>query len=255
MTLKDFFEEAVSHKTKIALAFSGGVDSAYLLYEGVKSGADITAFYVKSQFQPQFELNDALRLAKELKANMKVINLSVFENPDAIRNDAQRCYYCKQSIFKKILEETKKEGCTVLLEGTNASDDVSDRPGYKALQELKVLSPLRTAGLTKDEIRRLSKEAGLFTWNKPSYACLATRIPTGTPITKEDLEITEKSEALLMELGYTDFRIRKSGKSAKIQVTENQMEKVIKEKNILIEKLKSMYDTITLDLEPRKSND
>ncbi len=255
MTLQDFFADARSHNTKIGLAFSGGVDSSYLLYEGIKSGADITAFYVKSQFQPQFEFDDAQRLAKELGAKMKIINLSVFENPDAIRNDSQRCYYCKQTIFTRILEEAKKEGCSVLLEGTNASDDVSDRPGYKALQELKVLSPLRNAGLTKDQIRSLSKEAGLFTWNKPSYACLATRIPTGTAITKEDLEITEKGEAHLMEMGYSDFRIRLAGKSARIQVTENQMEKVIKEKNILIEKLKPLYKTITLDLEPRKSND
>lgn len=255
MTLKDFFEDAKSHNTKIGLAFSGGVDSSYLLYEGVKSGADITAFYVKSEFQPQFEFDDALRLARELNAKMKVINLSVFENPDAIRNDAKRCYYCKRTIFNRILEEAEKEGCSILLEGTNASDDVSDRPGFKALQELKVLSPLRMAGLSKDEIRRLSKEAGLFTWNKPSYACLATRIPTGTPITKEDLEATEKGEALMMEMGYSDFRIRKTGKSAKIQVPENQMEKIIKEKDILIKKLKPLYETITLDLEPRKSND
>lgn len=255
MTLKDFFEEAKSNDTRIALAFSGGVDSSYLLYEGVKYGADITAFYVKSQFQPQFEFDDAQRLAKELGAKMKIINLSVFENPDAIRNDRQRCYYCKQTIFKKILEEAEKEGCTVLLEGTNASDDISDRPGFKALQELQVLSPLRAAGLSKDEIRRLSKEAGLFTWNKPSYACLATRIPTGTPVTEKALETTEKGEALMMEMGYSDFRIRMAGNGARIQVTENQMEKVIKEKNILIEKLKPLYENITLDLEPRKSND
>lgn len=255
MTLKDFFEDAKFHNTKIGLAFSGGVDSSYLLYEGVKSGTDITAFYVKSEFQPQFEFDDALRLAKELHANMKVIILSVFKNPDTIRNDEKRCYYCKRTIFNRILEEAEKEGCSILLEGTNASDDVSDRPGYKALQELKVLSPLRMAGLTKDEIRRLSKEAGLFTWNKPSYACLATRIPTGTPISKEDLETTEKGEALMMEMGFSDFRIRKSGKTAKIQVTENQMEKIIKEKDILIKKLKPLYETITLDLEPRKSND
>jgi uncharacterized protein len=136
--------------------------------------------------------------------------------------------FCKKLLFAKILEQAAADGYDILLDGTNASDDPRDRPGMRALKELSILSPLRECGLSKEEIRRRSKEAGLFTWNKPAYACLATRIPTGEPITKEKLERTERAENFLFSLGFTDFRIRMSGTAAKLQVPASQIEKVIK---------------------------
>ena len=133
----------------------------------------------------------------------------------------------------------------------NASDDADDRPGMKAVQELNVCSPLRECGITKAEVRKLSKEAGLFTWDKPAYACLATRIPTGETITADKLSATEKSETALSELGFTDFRIRMSGTDAKIQVKEDQLEKLLLYRKEILKKLKPYYSTVTVDLEVR----
>lgn len=247
MTLNDFFTEHPS----VALAFSGGVDSAYLLYAGIHFGCDIHAYYVKSDFQPQFELEDALKLAGELDAKMTVLELDVLSDPTVTSNPANRCYYCKKKIFGKIMEAAKADGYSLLIDGTNASDDAGDRPGMKALQELSVRSPLRECDITKAEVRQLSKEAGLFTWDKPAYACLATRIPTGNPITKEKLSVTETSEKLLSDMGFSDFRVRLSGKDAKIQVREEQLELVWKRRSEILEKLKPFYHSVTLDLKTR----
>ena len=247
MTLQEFFDENRS----AALAFSGGVDSAFLLYAGIHYGCDIHAYYVKSEFQPQFELEDAKRLAKELGARMTIIELSVLPYEDVTSNGPRRCYYCKHQIFSRIVAAAQADGYTLLLDGTNASDDAGDRPGMQALRELSVQSPLRECGLTKAEIRRLSREAGLFTWDKPAYACLATRIPTGTPITAEDLIATENAEGLLFDMGFTDFRVRKAGDTAKIQVPEGQLAKVIEKRNEILAGLKPYYKNVTLDLEAR----
>ena len=203
MDLKYFFQE----NPKVALAFSGGVDSAYLLYAAMENGAQVRAYYVKSVFQPQFELEDARRLAAELRADMRELKAEVLD-PAIAANPADRCYYCKKKIFAAIAQTAAADGFPVLMDGTNASDNAGDRPGMRALAELSVRSPLRECGLTKDEIRRRSKEAGLFTWDKPAYACLATRIPTGTEITRERLCRTEAAESYLAEIGLTDFRVR-----------------------------------------------
>ena len=227
------------------------MDSAYLLYAGIKYGCDIHAYYVKSEFQPQFELEDAERLAKELGARMTIIELSVLQYPDVTANGPRRCYYCKHQIFSRIISAAQADGYTLLLDGTNASDDVNDRPGMQALKELSVRSPLRECGLTKAEIRQLSREAGLFTWDKPAYACLATRIPTGTVITAADLIATENAESALFALGFTDFRVRKAGDTAKLQVPEVQLSKVLENRTEILERLKPYYRSITLDLEVR----
>ncbi len=247
MTLQDFFK----NNQKIALAFSGGVDSAYLLYAGLQSGCDLHAYYVKSAFQPQFELEDAKKLAVKLGAKMTILELDVLSDALITDNPANRCYYCKKKIFSLIKKAAQKDGYKILIDGNNASDDANDRPGMKAVQELSVRSPLRECGLTKEEIRKLSKEAGLFTWNKPAYACLATRISTGVEITADKLHTTEFSESVLSDLGFTDFRIRLSGNDAKIQVKEDQLEKVFLYRKELLEKLKPYYSAVTVDLEVR----
>ena len=204
MKLDEFFKI----NKKAAIAFSRGVDSAYLLYAALSLGADVKAYYVKTAFQPMFELEDAKRLAKELKADLKIIDADILGFEDVVSNPSDRCYYCKQKIFGLILEAAGADGFDVILDGTNASDDAADRPGMRALREMKVMSPLRECGLTKAEIRRLSKEAGLFTWDKPSYACLATRVPSGTRLTADILSRTEQAESFLSGLGFSDFRIR-----------------------------------------------
>lgn len=247
MNLEMFFQKY----PKVALAFSGGVDSAYLLYAALQSGAQVRAYYVKSAFQPQFELDDARRLAEQCHADLCVLELDVLADSQVTANPANRCYYCKKRIFTAIQEAARRDGFSVLLDGTNASDDAADRPGMRALTELDVRSPLRECGLTKEEIRRLSKEAGLFTWNKPAYACLATRIPSGTVITAGGLWTTETAENFLFSLGFTDFRIRMTGKTAKIQLPENQLERAIAQRKEIVGELKKYYDAVVLDLEVR----
>ena len=175
---------------KVAVAFSGGVDSAYLLWAAAESGADAAAYYVSTAFQPAFEGADARRLCAELGVALRTVAVDVLGCGDVTENSPRRCYFCKKRLFTAMQSAAAADGCTVLCDGTNASDDAADRPGMAALRELQVVSPLREAGLTKAEIRELSRAAGLFTWDKPAYACLATRIPTGTAITAADLQRT-----------------------------------------------------------------
>ena len=248
MTLQEFF----GAHPKAALAFSGGVDSSYLLYAARQLGADVKAYYVKTAFQPEFEYQDALRLASQLGADIQVLTPDVLACPDVTVNPKNRCYFCKQHIFGNILRQAKADGYDTVLDGTNASDQVSDRPGMKALQEMKVLSPLRLTGLTKAEIRRLSQEAGLFTWDKPSYACLATRIPTGTEITGADLARTEWAEDHLMRLGFRDLRVRQlSGDLALVQLPEAQMDTFMALRGEITRTLKTRYAGVILDMEAR----
>ena len=248
MTLQEFF----GAHPKAALAFSGGVDSSYLLYAARQLGADVKAYYVKTAFQPEFEYQDALRLASQLGADIQVLTLDVLACPDVTVNPKNRCYFCKQHIFGNILRQAKADGYDTVLDGTNASDQVSDRPGMKALQEMKVLSPLRLTGLTKAEIRSLSHEAGLFTWDKPSYACLATRIPTGTEITGADLARTEWAEDHLMSLGFRDLRVRQlSGDLALVQLPEAQVDTFMALRGEITRTLKTRYAGVLLDMEAR----
>lgn len=247
MTLFDFFKE----NSRIALAFSGGVDSTYLLYEAMKYVKKVRAYYVKTAFQPQFELDDALRIAKYLNADMEIIEIDILRTPEIVSNPKNRCYHCKKQIFSSILKKAKEEGFDLIVDGTNASDDASDRPGMIALRELSVRSPLRECGITKEEIRRLSKEAGLFTWNKPAYACLATRISTGELITIEKLKRTEKAEAFLASIGFSDFRIRMIGDSAKLQIIDADFLKLFENRQRILSELKKYYDFVLLDLEER----
>ena len=247
MELKDFFRE----HPRSALAFSGGVDSAYLLYAAVSAGVDVTAYYVKTAFQPDFELEDARRLSEELGARMKVIPLDILSDQEVCQNPSDRCYHCKRRIFGTIAETARAEGYELLLDGTNASDDADDRPGMRALKELSVLSPLRLCGLTKDEIRRLSREAGLFTWDKPAYACLATRIPTGQTITGELLSRTEKAEEYLRRLGFTDLRIRLFSGCARLQLKAADIPRLMKYREEILRELGRYYGAVLLDLEAR----
>ena len=247
MTLQEFFQENPGG----ALAFSGGVDSAYLLYAAASWGQNWRAYYVKSPFQPDFEWQDALRLAKEQGVPMTTLPVDVLQDPLVAENSLERCYHCKKAIFQRIIEEAKKDGYTLLIDGTNASDDDGDRPGIRALRELSVRSPLRECGLTKGRIRELSREAKLFTWDKPAYACLATRIPTGTALTLPLLERTERGEDALTALGFRNFRVRYLDGRAKIQVTEEQMALALEKRQEILAALRSDYTEVLLDLEVR----
>ena len=250
MTLQDYF---AAHP-KAALAFSGGVDSAYLLYAGLHAGADVRPYYVKTQFQPAFEFRDAMRLCEKLGVEPRVLPLDALADPLVRRNGSDRCYHCKKNIMSTIIRAAAADGFSLLLDGTNASDDGADRPGMRALAELGIQSPLRLCGLTKPEIRRLSREAGLFTWDKPAYACLATRIRTGEELGKDRLSRVERSEDALFALGYSDFRVRTMGDSALLQFTAEQLPRARADWEKISRLLAADFEEVRLDPKEREKS-
>lgn len=251
MTLEEFFQAA----PRAALAFSGGVDSTFLLWAAAHYGCDVHAYYINTVFQPDFELEDARRLARQLSVPLTVIEADILSVPEAAANGPERCYYCKRALFTHLWEAARRDGHTLLLDGTNASDDAGDRPGMRALRELEVRSPLRECGVTKAQVRRMSEEAGLFTWDKPAYACLATRVPEGVPITREKLDCACRAETALAEMGFRDFRVRLLGGGARIQVTEEQMPLAFQEREKINAALKPLFSMVLLDLEGRKASE
>lgn len=248
MTLKDFFVKY----PKVAVAFSGGVDSSYLLYVAKKYCTDVRAYFLKSAFQPQFELNDAIRLAKELEIKLQIVTADVLSSNIVVNNPPDRCHHCKRLTFQAIRQAASNDGFFVLIDGTNASDEFEKRPGMWAISEFSVLSPLRECDLTKADIRHFSKEAGLFTWDKPAYACLATRVPFGERITEQKLQSTEAAENFLFSLGLKNFRVRLLRDAAKIQVTSDQVKNIIENREIIINELRKYYTDVMLDLKTRE---
>lgn len=247
MELKDFFK----HNPKAALGFSGGVDSAYLLFAACRYGAQVQPYYIKTCFQPQFEYEDALKLCAKLGVELKVIEHNILEDSVIASNPHNRCYCCKKTMFSLLKEQAAKDGFSLVLDGTNYSDDLSDRPGAVAIRELGVRSPLRECSLTKDEIRQLSEEAGLFTWNKPAYACLATRVPTGQIITSDILAKVEICEGELARMGFSDFRVRVMGDCARLQIKDSQFEMLILRKKEIVDVLTPYFESVLLDMEAR----
>lgn len=248
MKLSDFFQV----HPKAALGFSGGVDSAYLLYAALTLGADVKPYFIKTPFQPAFEWEDALRLTGMLGVSLAVIEYDILREESVAENPPDRCYFCKMALFRLLKTHALQDGYSLLLDGTNASDDPVDRPGMRALEELEVRSPLRECGLTKAEIRRLSRKAGLFTWNKPAYACLATRIPAGERLTAEMLQRVERAEDALFQLGFSDFRVRVFHGAARIQLPAEQHRMAAELREELQRAVKPYFETILLDLEGRQ---
>ena len=247
MELQDFFHE----HPKAVLGFSGGVDSSYLLWAARQCGADVRPYYIKTAFQPEFEFEDAKRLCREIGAELTVLELDALSDPAVAANPADRCYHCKRNLFGTLAARALADGYTLLLDGTNASDDAGDRPGMKALTEMSVLSPLRLCGLTKAQIREFSREAGLFTWDKPAYACLATRVPTGEAITEALLARVEGAEQVLFSLGFTDFRVRVFHDAARVQLKPAQMQQALSRRSEILENMKPYFEIVLLDLNGR----
>ena len=247
MKLGEFFSDV----PKAALGLSGGTDSSYLLYAGRKLGADVRPYFIKTAFQPQFEFEDAKRVCEFAETEMTVIELDAMAVPEVAENPENRCYYCKTALFSALRSRAAADGYPVIIDGTNASDDAGDRPGMKALAELSVRSPLRECGITKDMVRALSREAGLFTADKPSYACLATRVPAGEPITAEKLRKVEKAEGYLFGLGYTDLRVRLAGDGARIEFRRDQMLRAVEQWDEIRQGMKSDFKTIVMDMKGR----
>jgi len=248
--LKSFLKSLGS----VAIAYSGGVDSTFL----VKVAYDVLgdkalAVTATSSTYPKRELEDAKKFIKEIGAKHIIIESEELEIEGFNKNPVDRCYYCKKELFEKIWKVAKAHGIEYVADGSNF-DDLNDfRPGMKAACELNVVSPLKVAGLTKEDIRKLSKELELPTWDKPAFACLSSRIPYGERITKEKLSMIEKAEEYLLGLGFKQVRVRyHQDKLARIEIGKDEMEKFLNIK--LIESVRNKFKElgflyITLDLE------
>lgn len=212
----------------VAVAFSGGVDSSFLLKVASDVlGKDAVAITAHSSTYPERELKEAIEFAKNYSIKQRVIVSEELEVKGFSDNPVNRCYLCKNELFGKIEEIAKEEGVQYILEGSNYDDLGDYRPGLQAVSEHGVLSPLREAMLTKEEIRLLSKEMGLKTWNKQAFACLSSRFPYGEKITNERLRMIDKAEQLLLDLGFTQVRVRFHKDIARIEVSQEQFEKML----------------------------
>lgn len=235
----------------VLVAFSGGVDSTFLLkVANDMLGKKILAVNIVSEINPQEEREAAKLLAKQLEVKLKIMEAAPLEMEAFITNPPDRCYHCKTALFTQLKEIAAQEGLTWVIDGSNASDLGDYRPGKKALQELGIRSPLLEAGLTKEEIRRLSKELALPTWNKPGLACLASRFPYGTRITKEKLAQVEKGERYLSSLGLQQLRVRHHGEIVRLEVLPEDILLLIEKRVELVAFFKELgFAYISLDLE------
>ena len=249
-TLQKFekLKESLKSLKSVAVAVSSGVDSAFLL----KAASDVlgesaAAITAKSRSFANREFEEAKAFCKKYGIRQIIVETDELEIEGFRKNPPNRCYICKKNIFEKILEAAAQNGFKYVAEGSNTDDDY--RPGMKALRELGILSPLKAAILSKSEIRALSKKLGLPTWDKPSFACLASRFAYGEEITKERLQIVEKAEQLLFDLGFKQLRVRLHSNIARIEVLPQDFEKAISNREKICSELKKLgLAYITLDL-------
>jgi uncharacterized protein len=221
-SLKDIIKE----KESAAIAFSGGVDSTFLLKVANEVLADkVVAVTATSSTYPKRELNEAIKYAEDMKVKHIIISSEELDIEGFALNPKNRCYYCKKELYTKINNIAKEEGVNYVFDGSNLDDTGDYRPGMQAAKELHVISPLKEAGLTKEDIRELSKDLGLLTWNKPSFACLSSRFPYGNKITLSKLTMVDKAEQILLDMGITQVRVRHHGEIARIEVEPSEREK------------------------------
>ena len=236
----------------VLVAFSGGVDSTFLLKTAHEVlGENVLAVIASSETYPQKEREEALRLAQKFNIRYKVIETKELESSDFVNNPPQRCYFCKKELFSKLKDIAEAEGIPYVLDGSNYEDTADFRPGTKAAEELGIRSPLKEAHLRKSEIRQLSKRSSLPTWNKPSLACLSSRFPYYTKIDTKNLKQVAKAEEYLRKLGFTQVRVRHHGQIARIEIELPEFPKITekKVKEAVIKNFKKFgYIYITLDL-------
>jgi pyridinium-3,5-biscarboxylic acid mononucleotide sulfurtransferase len=217
-------QQIITDMDSVLVAFSGGVDSTFLLRVAHDLlGDKACAITATSPTYPESEFREACDLARRMGARQIVVESNELEIPGFADNPRDRCYHCKRELFDICVAKARELGYAAIADGSN-TDDLNDyRPGRRALAELAVRSPLLEAGLSKDEIRRLSRELGLPTWDKQAYACLASRFPYGVEITPERLRMVERCEEFLKEAGFTTYRVRYHGETARIETTEEAL--------------------------------
>lgn len=249
-------KEIIQFYRSAIVAYSGGVDSSLLLYLAkTYLGKDnVLALIADSETYPERERDFAVDFCKKYDINYKVIHTEELKDNRFKENPVNRCYYCKSHLFEEALKIKEKLGFDAVFEGSNLDDLADFRPGRKAIEEKGVVSPLLLAGLTKSEIRELSKKYDLPTYNKPSKACLASRIPYGQPITQELLQKIDRAESLFENLGFSVVRVRAHNDIARIEVNKSDFEKILEKKELIVKKLLELgFKYITLDLEGFRS--
>ncbi len=245
--------ESLENLQSVAVAFSGGVDSAFLLEAAhTVLGERAVAVTSRSYLFPEREFWEAERFCQERGIRQIVILSEELKIEGFSANPANRCYLCKRELFRKMLETAENLGLSVVVEGSNVDDMGDYRPGMQAVAELGVISPLRDAGLTKAEIRYLSRQAGLPVWNKPSFACLASRFVYGETITQEKLSMVERAEELLRDLGFYQYRVRVHGTLARIEILPGEFERLLQEgirKKVATKLREYGFSYVSLDVE------
>ena len=247
--LKDYLKKL----GKVAVAFSGGVDSTFLLMAAHQVlGENVLAITARSGLFPKKETNEAIEFTSTNGIRHIVCDINELSVDGFAQNPVNRCYLCKKSLFLTFKKLAADNGFDYLAEGSNVDDDNDYRPGMMAIKELNILSPLKAMNFKKDDIRLLSREMGLSTWKKPSFACLASRFPYGELITREKLNIIEKSEQFLFDLGFKQVRVRYHGDLAKIEVTSGEMDKLLMpdmRETVCTELKKNGFSYVAVDLQ------
>ena len=210
------------------VAYSGGVDSAYLAWAAHELlGNNMLAIIADSPSLARTQLADAIAFAREQSIPMEVVSTSELDRPEYVRNDAQRCFFCKDELFTLMEELRTARGFDAIAYGVNLDDQGDFRPGQKAAAGHKVVAPLLDAGLTKQEIRALARNAGLRIWDKPASACLSSRIEYGRPVTREALDVVERGEDALRALGFRQFRVRHHGEIVRIEIAREELPRAL----------------------------
>lgn len=237
------------------VAFSGGVDSTFLLKVAAEVlGDNVIAVTANSETYPKRELEEAKLFAKNQRIRHIVIETLELEIAGFAENPPDRCFYCKHELFSKLTDIARNNGLKYVLDGSNYDDRNDHRPGMRAARQLGVVSPLKQAELTKDEIRELSREYGLSTWDKPSFACLSSRFPYGTRITPEKLIVIGEAEDFIRELGFRELRVRHHDTIARIEVGKSDLGRIVEYADQITEKLKSLgFLYVTLELSGYKT--
>jgi len=237
----------------VLVAFSGGVDSAFLARQAhLALPGRCLCVTIRSTVHPAFEMAEAGALVGSLGLRHRFLDIDAMAVTGLRENGPQRCYHCKRSLFGELAALAEAEGLAWVADGSNLDDDDDYRPGMRALGELGVRSPLREAGLTKDAIRELSRRFDLPTWDKPAYACLATRIPYGETLSTDALRMVEQGEAALREMGFRRFRLRHHGDTARIEIAPEEMARALTPEAAaeIVARIKPLgYTFISLDLE------